>query len=459
MNTIPWLARFGREVTVSIKHLSFLRIAIALPLLQDATFICSLAWIFYRIWQIYQKPVDELVDLLGLDIPPVPEVSLAGITSDSVLLYWKPSEQYSTSLKYAIQVNGIKVGEFGRSDTSIQVTGLKAGNYYNIRVIATNAASFSTLGPLIRLRTSSYQNQDDNKETSITGADKEENESEAAAIRATPSHFDPSSITISQQAIKEWPSSQQSNRRNTSGRRSSPATSAIDPFHAQPTRTSSLDEDESEEAIQRLTEKLDSLRYEQQDLDRQIDEDEHDFKASITNLTKDRDCLKQTLKEREEASADLRRHGNQLDKLNRSAQSRRAAKEKVLSQKRSERQKLKDDISRWENEVVEIRKDVENLEAEKLNVVRSKTEEVEQIKEQIAEDLVSIRVIEEEIRVKGVQIKEFEREREKLSSNDDEKEEGSGIRTDISMDQEWEARAQSMHVQLTGLWQVLKRVS
>lgn len=68
--------------------------------------------LFYRIWQIYQKPIEELVDLLGLDIPPVPHVSLAGITSESILLYWKPTEAQSVSLKYVIQVNGIKGWSF-----------------------------------------------------------------------------------------------------------------------------------------------------------------------------------------------------------------------------------------------------------------------------------------------------------------------------------------------------------
>lgn len=68
--------------------------------------------LFYRIWQIYQKPIEELVDLLGLDIPPVPHVSLAGITSESILLYWKPTEAQSASLKYVIQVNGIKGWSF-----------------------------------------------------------------------------------------------------------------------------------------------------------------------------------------------------------------------------------------------------------------------------------------------------------------------------------------------------------
>lgn len=45
--------------------------------------------------------------MLGLDIPPVPDVSLAGISADSVLLYWKPPENHHVSLKHIIQVNGI----------------------------------------------------------------------------------------------------------------------------------------------------------------------------------------------------------------------------------------------------------------------------------------------------------------------------------------------------------------
>lgn len=64
--------------------------------------------ILYRLWQINQKPVEELQELLGLDIPPIPEVSLAGITSDSVLLYWKPPDNQAASLKHTIEVNGIK---------------------------------------------------------------------------------------------------------------------------------------------------------------------------------------------------------------------------------------------------------------------------------------------------------------------------------------------------------------
>lgn len=68
---------------------------------------CPWARIVYRIYEIYQKPLADLVDVLGIDIPPLPDVSLAGITTDSALLYWKPPENYNAPLRHFIQVNGI----------------------------------------------------------------------------------------------------------------------------------------------------------------------------------------------------------------------------------------------------------------------------------------------------------------------------------------------------------------
>lgn len=60
------------------------------------------------------------MNLLGLDIPPLPEVSLAGITTDGVLLYWKPPDNPHPSLTHAIHVNGIK-GESSLQDLTHHV--------------------------------------------------------------------------------------------------------------------------------------------------------------------------------------------------------------------------------------------------------------------------------------------------------------------------------------------------
>ena len=63
--------------------------------------------LLYRAWQVLRIPVPELIDLLGLEVPSVPEVSLAGIEADSITLHWIGRDRQSTIVKHLIKVNGI----------------------------------------------------------------------------------------------------------------------------------------------------------------------------------------------------------------------------------------------------------------------------------------------------------------------------------------------------------------
>jgi hypothetical protein len=56
---------------------------------------------------VLSKPVEELINLLGLEVPVAPLVSLAGIKADGVLLHWKPPDQRASVVKYVIRINGI----------------------------------------------------------------------------------------------------------------------------------------------------------------------------------------------------------------------------------------------------------------------------------------------------------------------------------------------------------------
>ncbi|KAL8660118.1 MAG: hypothetical protein Q9202_006803 [Teloschistes flavicans] len=417
-----YTASIGRWPPARLPSITSDRLASVSPVLQDATFFCALGWILYRIWQIYQKPVDELVDLLGLDIPPFPDVSLAGITSDSVLLYWKPAEIQSTSLKNAIQVNGIKVGEFGLKDTSIQVTGLRPGHYYNIRVIATNASNFSTLGPLIRLRTLPPPEKDGTDSTKSGETDAEEwaRDSEPAAIRAGPSQFGPAAITLNLQAAREANASNTGSKRVLSGRRLSPAIPVADPPSLLSSRATSVDEDGSDEAIHRLTEELNRLRNDQHEVDKQLEDEDREHLTAFTELSRDRDHLKQMLKEKEESTAELRKHGGYLEKMNRSAQGRKAAKEKILQQKKVDRQKIRDDIDRWGKDIESMREEVGRVASEQERLTTAKDANVSRIRDTIAKDHNLIKDLEDEIRIRGIQIKSMEKGQEHLDGNDED---------------------------------------
>jgi len=56
---------------------------------------------------VIAKPVEELTALLGIELPVAPDVVLAGIKADGVILHWKPPEHKGVVVKYHIVVNGI----------------------------------------------------------------------------------------------------------------------------------------------------------------------------------------------------------------------------------------------------------------------------------------------------------------------------------------------------------------
>ena len=64
--------------------------------------------IIYRVYLIFQKPVEELEEVLGVDIPPTPDVTLSTITDTTIVLFWKPPENYHSPMDRYIQVNGIR---------------------------------------------------------------------------------------------------------------------------------------------------------------------------------------------------------------------------------------------------------------------------------------------------------------------------------------------------------------
>lgn len=64
--------------------------------------------LLYRAWQVCQTPNDVLVEKLGLDIPPPPELTLEEVTAREVRIAWKQPEFHNSIHKHIIQVNGAK---------------------------------------------------------------------------------------------------------------------------------------------------------------------------------------------------------------------------------------------------------------------------------------------------------------------------------------------------------------
>lgn len=62
----------------------------------------------YRAYQVCLTPNDVLVEKLGLDIPPTPEVTLDEIGARQIRIAWKYPDVQNSVHKHAIQVNGVR---------------------------------------------------------------------------------------------------------------------------------------------------------------------------------------------------------------------------------------------------------------------------------------------------------------------------------------------------------------
>ena len=64
--------------------------------------------LLYRAWQVCQTSNEVLVEKLGLDIPPPPEVTLEEVTAHEIRIAWKQPDFHNSIHKHIIQVNGAK---------------------------------------------------------------------------------------------------------------------------------------------------------------------------------------------------------------------------------------------------------------------------------------------------------------------------------------------------------------
>lgn len=270
----------------------------------------------------------------------------------------------------------------------------------------------------------------------------------------SPAHPD---LTTSQPMAREHGSGQGQPRQAGCGRRNSPASPNAENMLDPSVATDQVETTPEDDSIERLTARLDTLRREQSELDKQVLEEEVDFKHSIANLTIERDQLKQTSKEREEASIELKKQANLTHKRQKSALSKKAQKERLLNEKKAEKQKTKEEILRWKQEIVEMRQDVEDMSREQADVLSSKDQVIADVRTAMAEDQAVIRSLEEEIRATGSKIKAMQEHREKIS--DSLEEDLVLAAQERQGDREWEAHVQSLDVYIRSLITTLRQVS
>jgi len=323
----------------------------------------------------------------------------------------------------------VAVGESSRQETAITVTGLKAGHFYNVRVIAVGNNNFQAGSRVIRLRTYGKDGRpelgngripanlavDDMPNGTVV-----DSSDESAGVRSHGAGLETVAAEGAPAMAREQSSGHLGQRRNTVGRRHSPSTASEHPMPPiPPVPPLRGDRDES---MQQLTERFETIRAETEDTVMQVSKDADDFKIQIAELIKERDEKRQMLKEKEEASEKLKKEVHNSERTNRQAQNRKTTKEKALREKEAERTKMQEDMARWRREIQEMRDEREIWQKERDKIAKSTEKKTEELKDILRKRQNSLNGMEEEIRVKGLQIKELEEERQKLPGVEDDEE-------------------------------------
>jgi hypothetical protein len=281
-------------------------------------------------------------------------------------------------------------------------------------------------------------------------------EDEPASVHAAPSHFDPSFNSTAQQMTREHNASQQTSRRPACTATGSTASQGVVLSQDGTLAAEGADESKSQDDVERLTQRLDSARRDQQEIAKQFQDEDQESQKILKELAQERDRLKHILKEREEISSDLKKHGTYLDKLNRATQSKKATQERILIQKRAERDRMTEEINCWEKQISEINNDADQMLGEQAEIIASSGIALSDVRERINSEQNVMKSIEEEIRLKGAQIKAIEHDMETADHIDSDERLRARVENEVEL--AWEENTLAAQAQLANLWQLLQQV-
>lgn len=324
----------------------------------------------------------------------------------------------------------------------MSISNLTPGYIYHVCVTAVSAANFQTSSAVLHIRTTptpfSESHDGDASGSPIL---------QAYVPKAT-SLVSPSAPVMS----REYSGGQPSGKRAGGGRK--PGEYAAQPG-GEISRRGSLDG--TRESLEQLAERLKNLQQENENIDKQLYQEEREHELLMKDLEEQRNELKQRVKEKDEASGELRKHVNKLESVNRTAQSERNKRERLLQQKDAERQKRKEDIARWESKLVGLKEEQSRIKKEKTRVEEEAAKRMDECRDKIADEQGEMKVLDEDIKLKGSRIKHMEDERRRLQGGDDE-EEREFDRLDKERERLWEVKLANLRAQYASLISVHAQV-
>ncbi|KAJ5161799.1 hypothetical protein N7492_007191 [Penicillium capsulatum] len=375
------------------------RVRGAMALFLAISIFWALIWLLYRAWQVCQTPNDILVEKLGLDIPPPPEVTLEEITARGIRLAWKQPDFHNSIHKHIVQ-------------TAVEILNLVPGSIYHICVLSVSAANFQTPSAILHVRTKSLPLSRSKQDATVGGPTIR-----ASIPRTTAGLPTPSAPIMS----REHSAGPLPGKRPSAGRKLSPATGALDAAHSNPDDTPKIStRSDRDRSLDELADRLKSLQQENDNVEKQAAEEDEEHISLLKDLEKQRNEMKKRVKEKDEVSGDLKKHVSKLESVNRNVQGEKTKRMRLLQQKETERKKRKNDITRWQEKMDRMESDATHAKEEKTRQEQDGEKRANEVRQKIAKEQAEMKSIDDEIQDKGGRIKKLEEERQGVQGGDSE---------------------------------------
>lgn len=323
------------------------------------------------------------------------------------------------------------VGETKRTEIVVTILDLIPGSLYDIRVFTVSTAGFQTPSQPLCVRTPLCPKSDA----------EDVPESRSPSIRAFPAKVTGPALALSAPGMaREGSGGQLQARRPPTGRKHSNAGIAVEPgYNTNADESSrSLSEDEGEATFSQLQERFQKVQQDNETVEAQIIHEEKEFDAAMKQLESRRDELKQSLKEKDEVSNDLKKQVHKLESANRTAQSERSKKQKLMQQKENQRRKRRDEAAKWSVQISTMTDEIQGIETQKAALKKRTASSIAELRQNIEDEQKEIKSLEEDTKERVAQIKALEEDRKRLNQDDETDETREADRLEWEKDRQWQ---------------------
>ena len=399
-----------------------------------------------RAYSVVKTPNEVLVDKLGLDIPPAPIITLEEISFKEIQISWKQTDPQNSVHAYVVELNGKAIGQTKKTEASATIHNLLPGTFYDVRVFTISATRFQTPSQVLHVRTST-STQEASSEDSNDG----QPHLTAYATKVPSLQTAPSATLM----VRETSGGQPGARRGTVGRRVSPIHPVSEVLSGQADDNARTVEDEINGDLAQLSERFQKAQQEDDSVEAQIVDAEKEFEVQSQQLERHREELRRSLKERDELSNDLKKQVHKLETANRTAQSEKNKKERLLQQKEGQRKKRREEVARWDDQISSMKDEMAGIETQKAAIEKRAQSDLAEIRRKMDEEQRDITLLEEENKEKALHIQALEEERKQLNAENETEESREADRAELEREAKWREKLNSLGQTYSNLWQHL----